>query len=111
MPQRIQLSRQKGFRLPAGAKKVDRTTRYDNPFKVGDWVDYENREGLMSGVKIHSPRLALNLFEALLIRAIEDNPDFLEPLRARDLACWCKLPAGGEPDLCHAAILLKYANR
>jgi hypothetical protein len=30
--------------------------------------------------------------------------------RARDLACWCKLPAGGQPDHCHAPVLLELAN-
>jgi len=31
-------------------------------------------------------------------------------LAGRDLACWCSLPAPGEPDLCHAAVLLAVAN-
>lgn len=32
-------------------------------------------------------------------------------LRGRNLACWCALPAPGEPDPCHAAVLLDLANR
>jgi hypothetical protein len=32
--------------------------------------------------------------------------EFLEPLRGRDLACWCKLDAP-----CHADILPKLANQ
>ncbi|HEX5568070.1 MAG TPA: DUF4326 domain-containing protein, partial [Streptomyces sp.] len=31
-------------------------------------------------------------------------------LRGRDLMCWCPLPAPGEPDHCHAAVLLELAN-
>lgn len=31
-PQRIQLSRAKGWRMPANTVKVDRTTRWGNPF-------------------------------------------------------------------------------
>ena len=31
-------------------------------------------------------------------------------LRGKDLACWCPLPAEGEPDICHAAELLRIAN-
>jgi hypothetical protein len=31
-------------------------------------------------------------------------------LRGKSLACWCKLPAPGEPDMCHAAALLEWAN-
>lgn len=35
----------------------------------------------------------------------------LPRLRGKNLACWCQLPAPGEPDLCHAAALLEIANR
>mgnify|MGYP006332949639 CR=1 FL=1 len=34
MPERIQLRRTKGWRLPEGVVKVDRTTKYGNPFKL-----------------------------------------------------------------------------
>ena len=36
MPERIQLKRTRGWRMPAGAVKVDRTTRWGNPFTVAD---------------------------------------------------------------------------
>ena len=36
--------------------------------------------------------------------------DVRRELRGKDLACWCPLPAEGEPDLCHARILLEIAN-
>lgn len=32
-------------------------------------------------------------------------------LRGKNLACWCKLPKPGEPDICHAAVLLELANK
>ena len=35
MPQRIQLSRKKGWRKPEGAVTVARPSRWGNPFKVG----------------------------------------------------------------------------
>jgi hypothetical protein len=35
MPRRIQLSRSKGSRLPARTVKVDRSTRWGNPYRVG----------------------------------------------------------------------------
>ncbi|MEW1548418.1 DUF4326 domain-containing protein [Streptomyces tsukubensis] len=31
-------------------------------------------------------------------------------LHGRDLLCWCPLPAAGEPDHCHGAVLLALAN-
>jgi hypothetical protein len=36
MAKRIQLKRSKGWKMPAGAVKVDRTTRWGNPFTVAD---------------------------------------------------------------------------
>jgi len=36
-PRRIQLSRAKGWRTPASAVKVDRTTPFGNPFSIEDW--------------------------------------------------------------------------
>lgn len=36
MPTRIQLRRTKGWRMPAGAVKVDRTTAFGNPWRVGE---------------------------------------------------------------------------
>ena len=35
----------------------------------------------------------------------------LPSLRGRNLACWCAVPKKGEPDNCHAALLLQLANR
>lgn len=34
----------------------------------------------------------------------------LPKLRGKNLACWCALPKPGEPDLCHAVVLLELAN-
>jgi len=34
----------------------------------------------------------------------------LPTLRGKNLACWCALPEPGEPDNCHAALLLELAN-
>jgi hypothetical protein len=39
MPERIQLRRTKGWRLPEGAVTVARPTKYGNPFPIdGDWA-------------------------------------------------------------------------
>lgn len=43
-----------------------------------------------------------------------DQPALIEQARAElsglDLACWCPVPDGGEPDHCHATILLSVSN-
>lgn len=36
MAHRVQLKRTKGWRMPENTVKVDRTTRFGNPWKVGD---------------------------------------------------------------------------
>src|SRR5262245_52092599 len=101
-PQRIQLKRTKGWRMPAGTVKVDRTTKWGNPFKVGPGraQDY-----------------AVNLFARMLQGqiALVDEPSVDEQmayremirrdaheLKGKNLACWCR------PDQkCHADVLLQ----
>lgn len=109
-PQRIQLSRAKGFNLQAAslalnglpAVVVARPSRWGNPFVVGAYV----RLGHNLPVKIRNAETAAALFR---MTCEERAPD-LSALRGKNLACWCELPAPWEPDHCHAAILLELAN-
>lgn len=93
-PQRIQLSRAKGWRMPAGAVKVDRSTRWGNPYQAGK--DGDGRQSYL-----------VDLFRAYLAR--EEQAELVaaakRELRGKDLACWCK---PGSP--CHADVLLEIAN-
>ncbi len=95
-PKRIQLSRAKGWRKPEGTIVVSRPGRWGNPFRVCE--RYPTREA------------AVEAFRALL----EGMPDLVaqarRELRGRSLACWCPLPAPGEPDVCHARVLIEVAN-
>lgn len=128
-PQRIQLRRTAGWRLPAGAVKVARPTIYGNPYRVGDDVEVVADDG-MSATLPATPDLAVALYRSRLecwldpIGHAVELPDggfvshdedvageeyiaaLLEGLRGRDLACWC--PAA-QP--CHADVLLELANR
>lgn len=109
MADRIRLSRKKGWRLPTGAVKVDRTTVYGNPFKAGE------PNGLGWGT-VRDTEHAVWLYRHWLTtpsRSIvfeRDRHDrilrALPKLTGRDLACWCT--AGGA---CHADVLLELANR
>jgi hypothetical protein len=83
-PIRIQLSRAKGWRMPENTVKVDRTTKWGNP-----WT------------KENSGRIDPALRFACETAPLMD----LSPLRGKNLACWCKL---GDP--CHADVLLELAN-
>lgn len=102
-PVRLRLSRAKGFNLQSAsaavnglpAVKVDRSTRWGNPFRVGDpgvpdakTAVARYREWLATTLSgLHTKRLAR------------------ERLRGRNLGCWC---APGAP--CHADVLIKVAN-
>lgn len=56
--------------------------------------------------EVHTLVEALDAF----VGDIAGDPELLEhayrELAGHDLACWCALPAQGEPDLCHAAVWL-----
>jgi len=95
MPERIQLSRRKGFKLPPNTVVVSRPFRYGNPYKIGDDVP-----GL-PGVKMDRQD-AVDYYGIFLPFPVET---IRAELRGKNLACWCK---PGEP--CHADILLKIAN-
>ena len=100
-PRRIRLSRKKGWRMPEGAVKVDRTSRWGNPFRVGDRSPGNNRV-------VMDAEHACQCFRGMLEAKAEagELEQYLAPLRGKDLACWCK---DGEP--CHADVLLEFANR
>lgn len=92
-PRRIQLSRAKGWRMPENTVSVVRPTKWGNPYKIGTCF-------------IADAQSAVEAFRANLPVTIRG----LDELRGKNLACWCKLPAPGEPDHCHAAVLLELAN-
>jgi hypothetical protein len=112
MPDRIQLSRAKGWRMPPNTVSVARGPgrTFGNPFTVKDAIEV--------GIK---PQVAADFvvrcFDNWLrgdgsnwmgeesdqaAAAIIDN---LHILRGKSLACWC--PPGSP---CHADVLMKLAN-
>lgn len=95
MPERVQLSRAKGWRMPPNTVKVDRTTKWGNPYKVGD-----------SGIP--DADVAVYRFSLWLRHTVEGRElqlAAIAQLRSKNLACWCK---PGTP--CHADVLLELAN-
>lgn len=54
----------------------------------------------------HTP--AMGMTGARFLKVTVD--DVRRELAGKTLACWCPLPTPGEPDLCHAAVLLGIAN-
>lgn len=102
-PKRIQLSRAKGWRMPRNAVKVDRSTPWGNRHREGD-------THAPNGIPYHGGPLtrqeAINGCRADWGDRLNRDPDALEALRGKDLACWCRLD---QP--CHADVLLDLANR
>lgn len=116
-PKRIQLSRKKGWRMPENTVKVDRTNRiFGNDFKIGEpppdiyrHMDFDWRDTATypPGAVVPDAAEAVRLFTKYGL----PNKSSLAQLRGKNLACWCPLPKDGEPDICHASILLEIANR
>ena len=113
-PVRVQLSRQKGWRMPPDTVKVDRSTPFGNPFTIAGC-----REAGYQGSDTEIARRCAEAYRAWLTspswRFNWDGPDAeaargailkgLPRLRGKNLACWCK---PGAP--CHADVLLELAN-
>lgn len=112
-PQRIRLSRRKGFDLQAASRALNglaavncaRPGPWGNPFVVG-----------IDGTREECVRLHAHLLNGMLALTTKTTPEeqqgyreYLKAnigfLRGKNLACWCL----GDP--CHADALLEVANR
>jgi hypothetical protein len=114
MPHRVQLSRKKGWRMPPNTVKVDRSTRWGNPFNWKDLPRYDKdaedfEEDRRSDATLRF--YATTAFEAAVKydigrpKAYPTNDEIVAALRGKNLACWC--PDGHH---CHADVLLELAN-
>jgi uncharacterized protein DUF4326 len=101
MPERIQLKRTKGWKMPPNTVKVDRSTPWGNPWPIGKCGPL--------GRTAFDALGAVGFFEAMFtdpdMKAAAGYPDGLGLLAGKNLACWCPLT---QP--CHADVLLKIAN-
>lgn len=109
-PIRVQLSRAKGARMPPNTLKVDRATRWGNPYNRSQYGTTFPPGGPLPVRVIHfrgppSLNRCLDLYVAHIRALLQAAPEFLEPLRGKNLACWCRLD---QP--CHADVLLILAN-
>ena len=113
-PVRVQLSRRKGWRMPANTVSVARPGKCGNPFTIvgaiesgyastataqafvvecfRDWLG-PSQSGRDWWQGKESDRRKAAIFECL------------PALRGKNLACWCRLG-----DSCHANVLLELAN-
>jgi hypothetical protein len=99
-PHRVQLSRRKGWKMPANTVKVDRSTRWGNPYRV---------KGCSAETSVRAFESELTWYlsgkDCIPSKTVEIR-EALKTLRGKNLACWCPL---GQP--CHADVLLELANK
>ncbi len=122
MPERVQLSRAKGFKLPASAIMVSRPTIWGNPYPVKVWgLDLSMTLFGESARGFWSPRHVEHLSDADVAIIYRAHSDFgrrfhlrfgcgaveaaRSLLRGRDVACWCKAD-----ERCHGDTWLEIAN-
>ena len=74
---------------PNDAVLVDRRTPWGNPFPMDDEADRD---------------FVCDEFEDYAKKRLTREPDWLSPLRGKNLVCWCA------PKRCHAETLRRLAN-
>jgi hypothetical protein len=84
---RIQRKRTKGWKMPLNAIYVGRPTKWGNPFQLDKETQRE---------------VAISAYEGWLRQKLRRDRHFLDPLKGKDLACWCPLD---KP--CHADVIIK----
>lgn len=129
MPVRLQRRRTKGWRAPEGAVYVGRGTKWGNPWRIVRHTDgthgvindaletwqtttTETEARALATAEfrrwIETPNHQIAVRHACEHALIRQN---IGELRGRPLMCWCPTPEPGEPDHCHAAVLLELANQ
>ena len=93
-PERIQLSRRKGWRKPERAVVVARPSKWGNPHPIAEHT-----------VAAHQASVDAYRDDLLAGRLAVTVDDVRRELPGRDLACWCR---PGLPR--HADVLLEVAN-
>ncbi|HEX2831331.1 MAG TPA: DUF4326 domain-containing protein [Burkholderiales bacterium] len=108
-PQRVQLSRKKGSRMPPNTVPVAGPSQRDNIVKVGAQALIEAIDGNQYSFVV-TPAIAKAVYAAHMSEMLKSRPWLRDALnterRGKNLACWCALD---EP--CHADVLLELTNR
>src|ERR1700761_3053874 len=101
MPERVQLQRRRGGRMPPTTVKVDRSTGWGNPLRIAP--------GYTAACAVADFERWITGKPMLRAATTTKVPPSREEIRGhladRNLACWCPI---GQP--CHADVLLRLAN-
>lgn len=109
MPERIQLSRAKGWRMPPNTVKVDRSTKWGNPFPIGKEGPFERVAPDAEGAAGFFRDMCRDS-EVMMAARYPFHREIRAELRGKNLACWCPIHRNGEYAPCHADVLLSLAN-
>lgn len=116
LPQRVQLRRTKGWRMPPNTVRVCRPSVFGNPWRVSDILAADREAGRPPSPQ-QAQAAAVGSYRAWLTgddfgesypASIGDREALLRALpalRGKHLACWCSLDHA-----CHADVLLELAN-
>jgi len=80
-------SKRRPKEIPHGAVYVGRPTQYGNPFSKG------------------SKQQNIEDFKCYAVERLEREPNWLDPLKGKDVVCWCA------PQGCHGDVLVELANQ
>jgi hypothetical protein len=115
-PQRMQLSRHKGFNLQAAskalnglpAKRVTRPGKWGNPFTIEETAQrygLDHDAAQVKAVALCGQWLRGTLDKNLVPHAPPGHAEIRAELKGLNLACWCR---PGTP--CHSEVLIEIAN-
>ena len=104
-PARVQLRRNKGWRMPENTVTVARPSRWGNPFVIGKTVVSPVERYAPEPVYVLDAAHAVRLYRRWITGSANRGADMVPELAGKNLACWCPLD---QP--CHADVLLELAN-
>ena len=82
---------------------VGRPTKYGNPFS--------HLPNATADYRVATQEEAVECYRSYILTKLAYEPDFLDPIRGKVLACWCR-PAEGFQGrvLCHAQVMAALAD-
>jgi len=90
--------------LPDDAVRIDRRSRWGNPFAIGPALAHlqDPITGMVVPFEVALTREdAVSLFRTYATMRLYWDPGWLEPLRGKALACWCA------PEACHGDVIIE----
>ncbi len=75
---------------PPNSIRVARPSKWGNPYRVGDYFKEES----------------IRLYRKWLANKLDDDPHFLDPLKGKNLGCYCEVD-----ELCHTDVILEFIKK